>query len=75
VEEADAARQTAEERARTEAEQRTFWEHYASETEAAKAALDAKLAELQAAAASAPLSMLVRLNFAADAAAADIQLD
>ena len=75
AEAAETARIAAEARLRTEAEERAFWERYATDTEAAHAATAEKLATLQAAAAIQPAATVAQMQKAAEEAARHIDLD
>lgn len=75
AEEQARALETAEERLKREAEERTVWEQLAQETEAAKAAITAKLAILQAEAESAPRGVMMNFLARGEEAATKLGLD
>ncbi|WP_201860152.1 type I restriction-modification system endonuclease [Microvirga soli] len=69
------ARETLEERLKRESEERALWEKLAQETEASKAEVVAKLAEVQAQAEQAPKAEVASLVERSEAAAQKIDLD
>ncbi|WP_129567392.1 type I restriction-modification system endonuclease [Agrobacterium sp. CFBP2214] len=69
------ARETAEERLKREAEERSLWERLAQETEGEKAELAAKLARLQTLAETAPREEVRELAERAEVEASKIDLD
>lgn len=69
------ARETVEERLRREADERASWEQLAQETEAEKAAIAAKLVNLQAEAQTAPRAEVQELVERGEDAAAKLDLD
>ncbi|RWK41710.1 type I restriction-modification system endonuclease [Mesorhizobium sp.] len=75
AEEQARARETAEKSLRREAEERAVWEQLAQETEAAMAAIAAKLAALQADAEAAPRDAIMKFVVRGEEAAAKLELD
>lgn len=75
AQEAEAARRALEDRAEAEARERSFWEQYAAETEAALKAAERALAETQASAAAAPAQLLDLLAQSAFRGGEGIELD
>ena len=68
AEEHQRSRLSAEERAQKEQEERAVWEQLAAEADAARVALTAELAEIQAAASTAPAAMQLLVEQATEAA-------